>query len=316
LAGTPVEFPIDENYFGHDHFGRLQSHGLEDRAEELLNLIDQHRDRPIRLVGPRIDLELARNDFDAAHRAVDAALGDYHWTFGKRRWLTWTAWKETLATAMGFVEAAGPTTEDRWAQRDFNPDIADKWHAYIDLFEGRTERTSAFLAARDEGDLDHSIWGWRGQPKALAAYLAGNADEAWHSIDKSGDRGTGAPALTLLTLAETGDPRTTAEWISTLRASPPDDPDWMLRGAFDRFIREELTEDDIERFTPFKEPGYWFPEKPAWDLTTHLDFGAYFLATGEADKARDYLQRAVDTDLRYEIDWLLAKHALDNLEAR
>jgi hypothetical protein len=247
---------------------------------------------------------------------VNAALTDYHWTFGKRRWLTWTAWKQTLAAAMGFAMVTGLTPEDDWAQRGFNPDIADQWHAAIDLFEGRTDRTTAFLEARKEGDLDHSIWGWRGQPKALAAYLAGEAEQAWRSITESGDHGTGSPALTLLVLAQAADPQTTDDWIETLRASLVDTPEWMVRGAFDCFIHGELTEADIENYTPFIEPGYWFPEKPVWDSKTFLDLGAYFIATGETEKARQYLQSAVSTDLRYEINWLLAKHALENLEAR
>jgi tetratricopeptide (TPR) repeat protein len=315
LAETPVEYPIDEYYFGHDHFRLLLSHALDDRAEELLDVIDQYRDRPIRRIGPRVDLARARQDYEAAHRAVEAALTDYHWAYGKRRWLTWTAWKEPLAAAMGFAVAAGLTTEDDWARRDFNPGIADQWHAAIDLFEGHIDRTKAFLDARDEGDLDHSIWGWRGQPKALAAYLAGEPEQAWERIQKSGDLAS-RPALTLLALAGTGEPQATEDAFEALRASLINTPDWMSRGASDRYIRGELTEAAIESYTPFNERGFWFLEKPDWDLETFLDLGAYFLATGEDEKARDYLQRAVDTNLRHEIDWLLAKHALENLETR
>jgi hypothetical protein len=88
----------------------------------------------------------------------------------------------------------------------------------------------------------------------------------------------------------------------------------MLQGAFDRFIRGEFTEADIESYTPFNESSYWFWEKPDWDLTTSLDLGAYFLATGETEKARGHLQRVVDTNLRYRIEWLLARHALAKLQ--
>jgi tetratricopeptide (TPR) repeat protein len=317
LTEARLLYPLDNTHLSHDLPRLLLSYGLDDRAEELLNLIDQHRDGPIRVLGARIDVALAREEFDAAHGAVEAALTDYHWAYGTRRWMTWKAWKEPLGAALGLAVVAGPTREDRWAQRDFNPDIADQWHAYIDLFGGRAENTSAFVKVRDDDAIDISIWGWRSQPKALASYLENDVEQAWNIIAESGDRGSGVPALSLLALAEAADPQTTDDWIETLRASYDDLPGWMPRSTLERFISGELTESEIDRYTPFTESRYYYLDgRPRWELKTSLDLGAYFLATGDTEKARDYLQRAVDTDLRYETDWLLAKHALDNLEAR
>jgi hypothetical protein len=171
------------------------------------------------------------------------------------------------------------------------------------------------MANRSQLGYDNYVWGWQTYPQATSEYLADDVGRAWSSIVGSDSRGLGFPAISLLALSELDDEESTVEFLDAYRASVRDRPPWSEPGAFERFLFNEIGEEEISTYSPFPAWSPWSgPSKPGWALRTSLDLGAYFLATGDPAKAAGYLQRAVDTDLRHEVEWLLARHALDKLE--
>ena len=314
-----TEGSVDDSAYqavqGVDYFDLLLSYGLHDRAESLLDATDRNRDNPIRIVGPRVSLALARQDCGAARHAVDEALSDYYWAYGNRRWLAWSIWKDLIPAAFGLAREAWLTSDDEWIKRDFNPAVADQWHAYIRQFDGSADETSGFLSEKEASELVDWVWGWRKEPKAVAAYLAGDSQLAHEMLFGPESKLLNFPAINLLVLADTASESAVEDYLEIYRTNPEPLDWWMPTDEFHSYLAGEKTEAETWDYTPFHRWRFGEETKEQWTVRTALTFGAYFLATSDTEKAQNYLQRAVDTDLRYEIEWLLAKHALERIEA-
>jgi tetratricopeptide (TPR) repeat protein len=313
------DIPYPEDSWDHywswnmrEPFFVLLDHGLHDQASDLLEMMEARLKSRSPFFDERIRLACAQGNLPEAHEVIDEALRDYFWRFGKRRWLTWHAWKEPVLAALGLRRTVQGEIDEQWQRVDFNPDVAQEWRAYLHLFEDDAPATVEYLGQKNDEELVNWIWGWHSYPKAIAAYLADHPESARQILTTSRNAGWDFPGLSLLVLSETASRSEISESLEEFRHTSPGQDAWLRREWFGRFVAGELAEEEIWTDSYCGNAGSW--NIPDWTLDTGLDLGAYFLATGDTEKARDYLQRAVDTDLRYEIEWLLAKHALENIE--